>query len=175
MLTLALIFLAGWFMGLLLEYGIHWALHYYKVPIHIDHHKDFFRLSPKEVATNSRCLSTDFRYAAYVLVALLPLVFFWGWVPVFTFFLGMLWQLVVIYESCHYALHYDAYVPSIIRRTRLFRWWRRCHLAHHYHVPRGNFSVSCPPIDWIMGTYVHPRDDYPDDPTSLVKRRRSPN
>lgn len=170
--VLALVFCAGWLMALLVEYGMHWALHYYKVTQHTDHHKDFFRLPPEEVARKSRCLSTDFRYAIYVLVALLPLVAFWGWIPILTFFAGMVWHLLVVYESSHYALHYDVYVPQFIRRTNYFRWWRDCHLAHHFHSPRGNFSVTFPALDWLMGTYVPPKGPYPDDPCTLVKRRR---
>jgi sterol desaturase/sphingolipid hydroxylase (fatty acid hydroxylase superfamily) len=171
MAGLILVFLAGWFVGLLVEYLVHWLLHYRKIAIHINHHKDFFKLSPQEVAEKSLCLSTDFRYALYVFAGLSPLMFIWGWVPVLTFFIGMAFQLVVVYETCHFALHFDAHVPGFLRRTRYFKWWRQCHLAHHFHSPRGNYSVSFPPLDWLLGTYVEPRDSYPDDPRTMVKHR----
>ena len=66
-------------------------------------------------------------------------------IAVFTgfFVLGYLF-----YEGVHLALHHCRL------RTRLGRFLRNHHLSHHKVESEGNFGVSSPLWDWLLGTWT---------------------
>ena len=155
-MKLLVIFLGGWLGGMLAEYTYHWYMHHKPLMFHIRHHREFFHLSPPEIARNSRNLNFDFRYAALLLISLSPLTFFWGWQPILFFWIGAFWHLVILYESSHSIIHDDSWIPRFIVRSSLYKWWKGCHFVHHQHSPTGNYCVTFPLLDWFLGTYVHP-------------------
>lgn len=163
LIKLLLVFFGGYFMGMLAEYILHWMMHRWKWRNHFEHHKEYWKLDPYEVAKNAVCLPMDIRWAICVLIALSPLSLFWGWLAVLVFFIGVFVHLVIVYESVHFIFHYEKRVPGFIRRRKWFKYWRDCHLAHHVHAPRGNYSVTFAwLLDRILGTYVPPRSAYGD-------------
>ena len=156
MWPIVLCFLSGWLAGMLFEYTYHWYMHKVPLKFHIEHHHDFFKMPPDEVAMRSRNLWFDFTYAALLLVSLSPLVYFWGVAPVLTFWAAVFFHLVILYECSHSILHYDVWLPHVLTGSRLYRWWKGCHFAHHHHSPTGNYCVTFPVLDWFLGSYVHP-------------------
>ncbi|MBE7467481.1 MAG: sterol desaturase family protein [Planctomycetes bacterium] len=157
-------FLGGWAAGVLLEYLLHWIMHRRSLGFHLHHHREFFHLPPKRVALNTLDPRLDLVFFAGVLAALAPLMFVWTWWLVVLFWAGMLWHVVLVYEACHALMHHDAWLPAFWRESRGYRWWKGCHFEHHFHAPAGNYSVTCPWLDWIFGTYVRPRAAYPPRP-----------
>ena len=170
-MRLLIMFCSGWLIGMLAEYTYHWVMHRVPLLFHIRHHREFFHLQPVEVAVRARNLDFDFRYAALLMLALSPFIFWWGWAPVFLFWTGVFWHLVILYECSHSIIHYDDWLPRWVCRSRIYRWWKGCHFAHHFHSPTGNYSVTFPPLDWVLGTYVHPQPTYPPLPHPGVKPR----
>lgn len=51
------------------------------------------------------------------------------------------------YEWVHYGTHY------FVARTRLGRYQRAYHLAHHHKSPKARFGVTSPFWDVVFGTY----------------------
>src|SRR5687768_18061075 len=49
---------------------------------------------------------------------------------------------------------YTTLFRSFLRRSRFYLWWKGCHYEHHRHSPTGNYCVTFPVIDWVLGTYV---------------------
>ena len=156
-LGILLVFLGGWMAGVLGEYSFHWVMHRWSLRFHINHHKDFFVLPDRDVAVKDLDPRLNIKFFALALLMLSPLMLWWGWVPVLLFWAGAFWHLVFVYEACHAVMHYDTWLPGFVRGGRLYRWWKGCHFEHHRHSPTGNYCVTFPVIDWIMGTYVHPQ------------------
>ena len=92
-----------------------------------------------------------------------------SWAPVVAFWAGNFWQVVVVYELCHALIHHDAWAPKVLTGSRLYRWWKGCHFEHHFHTPARNFSVTCPLLDVLFGTYVAPRAQYEPLPHPKLK------
>jgi hypothetical protein len=164
--TGALLFGSGWIAGLLVEYVFHYIMHWKPLHFHLHHHKEFFYLPARTVALNTADPRMDLKYAAILFTLTSPLMLLVGWLPVVLVWGGMFWHLVILYETSHALLHYDALLPNFLRRARLYRWWKGCHFEHHYHSPTGNYCVTFPVLDWIFGSYIHPREDY-DAPEPL--------
>ena len=156
MTVLVVCFFAGWLAGVLFEYTYHWYMHKVPLMFHIEHHHDFFKFPPNEVAVRARNLWFDFKYAVILLASLLPLTYFWGFAPVLTFFAAVFFHLVILYESSHSILHYDSWLPNFLTQSRLYKWWKGCHYAHHHHSPTGNYCVTFPVMDWFLGSYISP-------------------
>jgi sterol desaturase/sphingolipid hydroxylase (fatty acid hydroxylase superfamily) len=123
----------------------------------MNHHRDFFVLPGREVAIKDLSPNLNIKFFAALLVVLSPLMLLWGWQPVVAAWAGAFWHLLAVYEACHAIMHYDAWLPRFLRDSRLYRWWKGCHFAHHRHSPTGNYCVTFPIIDWCMGTYVRPK------------------
>ncbi len=174
MLLLFVLFLTGVLVGLIAEYAYHWLMHDQPLLFHSRHHKEFFRLPPAVVAHNTRDLSALLLQAGLVLLAIAPLMLFLGVWPVLSVYAGAMWHLLFDYQVAHALIHDDTVLPGFIRNSRVFQWWRGCHFAHHfhhYHNPSGNFSVTCPLLDWLLGTYLPPRQHYPDLPLAMPKHK----
>jgi len=159
------LFLLGWATAIFVEYAIHRGLHVFRNTNHINHHKDFFKLPPKLVAELSDCAKADFLLITIFFAAHVPFALIWGWAPAMTVYAGMVWHLLIVYKTTHCLMHYHKQLPAFITRRRVFRWWQDCHSAHHHHAPRGNFCITFPPLDMLFGTFVTPRDSYPEDPS----------
>jgi hypothetical protein len=157
---LPLLFLAGWFVGVLAEYFLHWLMHARPLHFHLHHHKEFFVLAPREVAHNTLDIRMNLKFFAALLILASPLMWLWGWGPVLCAWGGAFWHLVFFYEGCHGLIHYDAFLPRFVRGARPYRWWKGCHFEHHTHSPTGNYCITFPMLDWCFGTYIHPRKDY---------------
>ncbi len=84
--------------------------------------------------------------AAFILLPFLG-VFHWL-VPsrFFAVFLGFFLIGYLAYEYLHYAMHQQE------ARSRVGKFLRRHHLTHHAHGRAGNFGVSTPLWDWVLGT-----------------------
>jgi sterol desaturase/sphingolipid hydroxylase (fatty acid hydroxylase superfamily) len=54
----------------------------------------------------------------------------------------------LIYDYTHLYIHFAK------PKTRLGRFLRKCHLQHHFARPDRWFGISCPWIDYLMGTHV---------------------
>jgi hypothetical protein len=158
--TAALLFSAGWLLGLLTEYVLHYAMHARPMHFHLHHHKEFFYLPARNVAINTADPRMNIKYFLILGVVLLPLAYKVGWLPVLLFWSGMFWHLVIVYELAHALLHYDDLLPRFLRRARIYRWWKGCHFEHHYHSPTGNYCVTFPILDVFFRSYIHPREDY---------------
>ena len=156
------IFFAGWAVGLFSEWLLHWVMHARPLHFHLHHHKEFFKLDGRQVALNTIDPRLDLKFFALLLLLATPLMYFFGWLPVFLFWAGAFWHIVILYELCHALIHYDAFLPSFIKHSRPYRWWKGCHFEHHTHSPTRNYCITFPVLDWIMGTYVHPRKEYVD-------------
>lgn len=154
--TLPILFAGGWASGVLGEYLFHWIMHRRSLRFHLNHHQDFFKLPPREVAVKDLDPRLNIRFFIIALAAVSPLMLWWGWRPVLTFWGGAFWHLVVVYELCHAVMHYDAWLPVLVRERSIYKWWKGCHFEHHRHSPTGNYCVTFPVIDWFLGTYVHP-------------------
>ena len=84
--------------------------------------------------------------AAFILVPFLAL-FYWlvpGWA--LAVFVGFFLAGYLAYEYVHYAIHQRE------PQSRLGKYLRRHHLTHHAHGHAGNFGVSTPLWDWLLGT-----------------------
>ena len=158
--TYAGIAAAGWAAGVFLEWLLHWIMHRWSLGFHLAHHKEFFQIEPRQVALNTIDPRLDLKFFALALVALTPLMYWTGWIPVLLFWGGVFWHVVIVYELCHALIHYDRWLPEFFTRARPYRWWKRCHLEHHYHSPVGNYCITFPVLDWVLGTYVAPREGY---------------
>ncbi len=154
-----LYFFAGWGLGLALEYSLHVVMHWRSLKFHLRHHHDYFKLEPREVALNDLSPRLNVIFLAGLLLAASPLMLVVGVYPIMLAWAGTSWHILFVYEACHALIHYDKVLPEIITYRSAYRWWRGCHLEHHRHAPTGNFSVTCPVIDWVFGTYVHPKYD----------------
>ena len=152
-------FSAGWGLGLALEYSLHVIMHWRSLRFHLRHHHDYFNLPARDVALGDLRPGLNIVFFAGLLLAFVPLMFVVGVRPMLLVWGGAVWHLLVVYEACHALIHYDAVLPEIITYRSVYRWWRGCHLEHHRHAPTGNFSVTFPVIDWMFGTYVHPKKD----------------
>jgi hypothetical protein len=64
----------------------------------------------------------------------------------------------LLYEICHTSYHLPAEHP--VSRTRIVRWLRRHHQRHHQldRMLDGNFNVSIPLFDALLGTMLRDRD-----------------
>jgi hypothetical protein len=174
MLLLCILFLAGVLAGLIFEWWYHWLMHDRPLLFHAKHHKEFYRLPQPVVAHNTRDLPALLFQSGLALLIITPLMPFLGVVPVLTVYAGAIWHLLVVYQVVHSLLHDDTVLPGWIRHSRLFKWWKGCHYAHHfhhYHNPTGNFSVTCPLLDWLFGTYLHPRPSYPPLPLESPRHK----
>ncbi len=154
------LFLAGWVAGVFLESLLHWIMHRFALRFHIGHHREFFHLEPRRVALNTIDPRLDIWFFLGALVLASPLMILWGWAPVLCVWGGAFWHVVLVYEACHALMHYDAWLPEIFRKSSAYRWWKGCHYEHHFHAPTGNFSVTFPLLDKLLGTYVPPRKNY---------------
>ena len=166
----ALLFFLGFFAGTLVEYFYHWFMHKKPLEFHFQHHKEFFHLPPNVVADNARCLVSDSKLAVKILLGFALFMPWFVWLPPLVVFTGMFIQLMIVYHSCHALFHNDAWLPGAIRESKFYKWWRGCHMAHHFHAPRGNFSVTFPVLDMLFGTYVRPRPSYPKLPPKRQPR-----
>jgi len=155
-LRLLAVFFSGWLSGVIAEYLFHWIMHRWSLRFHLNHHKEFFHLTPRQVALNTLDPRLNLKFFALLLGVISPLMFYFGWLPVLMFWAGAFWHLTIVYEGCHAIMHHDAWLPPGIRQSTLYKWWKGCHFAHHEHSPTGNFCVTFPIIDWCMGTYVPP-------------------
>jgi len=151
------LFFGGWGAGVLGEYLFHWIMHRWSLRFHLNHHKQFFTLPPREVAVRDLDPRLGIQFFAALLVVLSPGMYYWGWLPVLCFWGGAFWHLIIVYEACHAVMHYENWLPGFVRASRLFQWWKGCHFEHHRHAPTGNYCVTFPAIDYILGTYVPPR------------------
>lgn len=158
-------FAAGYVLGAVAEYVIHWALHYVPFKIHTEHHKDFFRKEPRDVARQSHNIIFDMIVAALVFAVMLPLVLITGWLVMLSLYAGIFVHLAIVYAFTHCILHDSSWLPASVRNHSFFSYWKRCHMEHHWHRPHGNFSVTYPFIlDRLLGTYIPPRSKYRDVP-----------
>ena len=66
-----------------------------------------------------------------------------------TVFVGFFLTGYLAYEYIHYAMHKKE------PRSGLAEFLRRHHLIHHAHGHAGNFGVSTPLWDWLLGTRLH--------------------
>jgi len=53
---------------------------------------------------------------------------------------------------------YDRVLPKGFRNSSFFRWWKGCHVEHHRGAPTGNYCVTFPALDFVLGSYVPPRE-----------------
>lgn len=166
---LILIFLAGWGSGIFLEWVLHWIMHRFALGFHLHHHREFFHLEPRRVALNTIDPRLDIWFFLGALVLASPLMFWVGWAPVLAFWAGNFWQVVIVYELCHALIHHDVWVPRLVTSSWPYRWWKGCHFEHHFHTPAKNFSVTCPWLDWLFGTYAAPRKQYETLPHPKLK------
>ncbi|MBX9694102.1 MAG: sterol desaturase family protein [Cyanobacteria bacterium] len=173
-MVIALTILAGLVAGLFFEYGLHRVYHSHSIGTHKEHHNDFFILEALATAKRAHPLLEYSKYALIVFLCLLPLSLLIGWKYYLIFYAGMVFHLMVIYQAAHFIFHYDRYLPKFVTESRLYIWWRLCHIEHHWHSPRKNYSVSCPFIDMLFGTYVKPRDTYRPVPVKKKKGGKSP-
>ena len=153
------LFCAGWFAGLVGEYVLHWAMHRYSMKFHISHHHEFFHLDDKEVALNTLDTRMNIQFFLFLLAVSSPLMFWVGFAPVALVWMGAFWHLTFVYEAVHALFHYDRVLPAWLRNGAAFRWWKGCHIEHHRGSPTGNYSVTLPLMDWLLGSYVHPRGE----------------
>lgn len=162
------LFLSGWIAGVGGEYVFHWIMHRCSLQFHLNHHKEFFQLPPREVALRDLDPRLNIKVFALALIVASPLMLVWGWVPVLLVWGGAAWHLVIVYEACHAVLHYEEWLPRPLRNSRLFLWWKGCHIEHHRHAPAGNYCVTFPVLDWCLGTYVRPapRAETPAEPAA---------
>ena len=156
------LFLCGWAMGIVVEWAYHRVMRDRSFDYHVQHHKDFFHLEGNLVARMARCLVVNFRYAGYVLIAVSPLMLVFGWLPILLLYGGAMWHLLVFYQVCHAVIHDDRYVPALVKERALYKWWRGCHLEHHFYSPRKNYCVTNPVLDMFLGTYQVPRASFPE-------------
>jgi sterol desaturase/sphingolipid hydroxylase (fatty acid hydroxylase superfamily) len=163
------LFLAGWALGLVLEYVLHWAMHHWTLGFHLRHHHEFFHLETREVAIRTADPRLNLKFFGVALVALAPVMFLVGWLPVVLLWAGAFWHLVPFYETCHALQHHEAWLPAWVRDNRLLKWWKGCHFEHHFHRPTRNFSVTCPWLDMLFGTYSAPKASYPPLPHPKLK------
>ncbi|HIL25578.1 MAG TPA: hypothetical protein EYG19_09300 [Verrucomicrobia bacterium] len=84
--------------------------------------------------------------AAFILLPFLGL-FYWL-VPEWALavFVGFFLAGYLAYEYVHYAMHQRE------PQSRFGKYLRRHHLTHHAHGHAGNFGVSTPLWDWVLGT-----------------------
>ncbi|MBX9671430.1 MAG: sterol desaturase family protein [Candidatus Obscuribacterales bacterium] len=163
--------LAGWVGGLLFEYFLHRLYHSHNIGTHKEHHTDYFFLEPLETAKRAHPLWEYTKYALIVLICLMPLAALIGWKYYFIFYAGMVFHLMVIYQAVHFLFHYDKHLPQSVTSSEWYIWWRLCHIEHHWHSSRKNYSVSCPFIDMLFGTYEKPRPSYRDVPMKRGGRK----
>lgn len=158
-LWLAICFCAGAAFGIVAEYMLHWLMHRWtSLGFHIGHHKEYFRMGARETADRALHPRFDVFFFSLILGIVSPLLW-WSFWPVLFFWMGTLFHIVVVYEGTHWMLHYDAWLPAAIRNSKRYRWWKACHHAHHRHSPAGNYCVTYPQLDWMLGTYVKPKDE----------------
>ncbi len=169
-----LIFVAGMLTGLLAEYLLHLAFHKLYFGTHKEHHRDFFVLEPKAVARKSHPLLEYGLYAVIVFLLLAPMVFLIGWVNYLIFYAGLFTHLMLVYQAVHYLFHADTELPAFIRNNKWYRWWRLCHIEHHWHSPKRNFSVTCPLLDMVFGTFVPPGTSYRPTPVPNANKLKRP-
>jgi len=167
--ALALIFLSGWAIGVPVEWLLHWLMHRFSLGFHIGHHREFFHLEPQVVARHTIDPRLDIWFFLGALALASPLMFWLGWAPVLCCWGGIFWHVVIVYELCHALIHYDMFAPRFFREARLYRWWKGCHFEHHFHEPARNFSVTCPWLDVLLGTYAAPRGAYTALPHPKLK------
>jgi len=152
-----LLFAAGWTIGLVGEYVLHWAMHRFSMKFHIAHHHEFFHLEEKDVALNTIDTRMNIQFFVALLVTLTPLMFWVGWVPVVLVWAGAFWHLTLVYEAVHALFHYDRVLPGFVRKSSVFTWWKGCHIEHHRGAPTGNYCVTLPLLDILLRSYVAPR------------------
>lgn len=163
----------------LVEYGLHrFVLHarwMYKNPytarlwkrIHYDHHQN-----PNDLKVLFGALYTTL---PMLVVVTMPLGYLIGGA-------GGLWAafatgclLFAFYEFCHCVQH----LP-VMPKNRWLRDIKRRHLAHHFHNEQGNFGITNPLWDRIVGTFYDPPNTRPKSPTAFnlgyteEERRRYP-
>ena len=165
----ALLFLAGWALGVPLEWFLHWLMHRFSMGFHIGHHREFFHEPPRTVAKRTIDPRLDIWFFLAALALASPSMHWLGWAPVLSVWGWAFWQVVVVYELCHALLHYDAFAPAWFRHWGMYRWWKGCHFEHHFHEPARNFSITCPWLDVLFGTYAQPRAEYPELPHPKLK------
>jgi len=158
---LGICFAAGLTAGVVSEYFLHWLMHRWTaLGFHIGHHKEFFRLGDREIADKALHPRFDVLFFGVLLAIASPLLW-WSFWPVLFFWFGMVFHVAVVYEACHFLMHYDAWLPRLITHSKRYRWWKACHFEHHRHSPSGNYCITFPQLDWMLGTYVHPREISP--------------
>lgn len=99
-----------------------------------------------------------------LLTAPVSLGFAWAWPPLGWVFLGTAFAYYWVYEWLHLMHHWPQ--ESWLGRRRLVGWLRRHHARHHdpKRMRAGNFNVSFPLCDYLLGT-VLPADAAEPDPT----------
>jgi sterol desaturase/sphingolipid hydroxylase (fatty acid hydroxylase superfamily) len=115
--------------------------------MHYDHHRD-----PNDE-------STIFGPADWMLAASLIITFpvgflAGGWAGAAGAAMVGFW-ILVIYEYFHGAAHLMTDPP-----TPYGRWVKRIHVLHHFHNEKGNFGITNPLVDLLVGTYY-------DDPKAI--------
>ncbi len=161
-----LILLSGMLTGVLAEYLLHTSFHKLYFGTHKEHHRDFFLLEPSVVARESHPLLEYSIYSLIVFVLISPGILLVGWINFLIFYAGLFFHLMVVYQCVHYLFHADKGLPAVIQECRWYRWWRLCHIEHHWHSPRRNFSVTFPFLDMLFGTYVRPGTSYRNTPVT---------
>ena len=84
--------------------------------------------------------------AAFILLPFLALFYWLIPVRMLAVFVGFFLTGYLAYEYIHYAIHQKE------PRSGLGKFLRRHHLTHHAHGHAGNFGVSTPLWDWLLGT-----------------------
>ncbi len=87
--------------------------------------------------------------AAIILIVLGGIFFLVLPVYALTVFMGFFILGYLFYEGVHLAIHHCK------PKTRLGRFLRNHHLNHHKVESKGNFGVSSPLWDWLLGTWTH--------------------
>lgn len=93
-----------------------------------------------------------------VVILPVPLALWWLWsLNAAAIVFATVIAYYMVYEWCHVAYHLPSAHP--VRRLRLVEWLRRHHQRHHdpKQMNKGNFNVSFPLCDWLMGTVLPPK------------------
>lgn len=163
--------MAGWLAASLaamavVEYVAHrWPMHsrpigrFFKIPFRnhaVLHHGRYYRRSfthdPDPASEIISMRMSVLEHAAAAAVLAVPFGFLVSWVGAACFM-----AVVVAHAAVWTAVHVEMHMPEgrWFSRTRLYRYIRDFHHAHHLH-PGKNFGAVFPPLmDRLFGTY-HP-------------------